>query len=333
MIDATRLARADSLRPLYILSAVLVAMASIAVITHTSLDARLAFSVLQYFATLAPVALGLGLTMIVREYDLSVGSVLGLAGCVAILTGEAHPFIGAFFGIAVGLFTGFVQGLLVVGLRMSSIPVTLGGLMTIGALSYVVTGNQTIAYSDLDVATWVNAPIFTLFSIRSIVAIACFLIAAAVLGFTRIGRDLCASGSDRKAAATAGVRVDVVLVLAFVASGALAALSGVLLSYGLAAASPVGLTDILVPATAASIIGGVSLSGGRGHPLGIGAGVLVLCTLSAGLNAFGASPFIQSVVIGGVLLSVAIADAPLLSQRVRWRRRDLPTASTGSEGA
>jgi ribose/xylose/arabinose/galactoside ABC-type transport system permease subunit len=316
-----RIGNSDIPRPSLILGAVLVVILAVAVLTRTAVDGRLVFSILQYFATLAPVALGLGLTMIVREYDLSVGSILGLAGCVAVIAGAGNPYLGLACGVGVGLFVGLVQGVLIVGLRISSIPVTLGGLMTVGALSYVITGNQTIAYPDLDVAMAVNAPIFGILSVRSAIAVTCCLAAGFVITYTRIGRDLSASGSDRRAAATAGVRTDIVLILVFMTSGGLSALSGVLLSYSLAAASPVGLTDILVPATAASIIGGVSLSGGRGHPVGIAAGVLTLCVLSAGLNAFGASPFVQNVAIGGVLLVVAISDAPLLLRRLRFGRR------------
>lgn len=313
-------AGSGSLRPFAVFGAVLLALVGVAGGTRTSLDARLAFSVLQYFATLGPVALGLGLTMIAGEYDLSVGSVLGLAGCVGVMTGAGNPLLGLACGVAVGVASGLVQGALIVGLRLSSVSVTLGGLMTTGALAYVVTGNQAVSSPDLDFAAWVNAPAWGVLSVRSGVAIACYAVAAVLLAQTRVGRDVVASGSDRVAAATAGVRTGAVVILVFVASGALSALSGVLLSYSLASASPAGLTEVLVPATAACIIGGVSLAGGRGHPLGIAAGVLTLCILSAGLNALGASPFMQGVVMGAVLLAVAVSDAPRIARLLRRGR-------------
>ena len=313
----SRLAHSDLVRPVSILAAVLAGLLLAAALGHTLLGARSAFSVLQYFATLGPVALGLGLTMILREYDLAVGATMGLAGCVAVLTGGAHPVFGLVCGLATGLAIGGLQGALIVALKLSSIPVTLGGLMTVGGLSFVVTGNQSITYPDLAIAMAVNAPEFGIFSGRSLIAIGLFAAASILLGTTRIGRDLAGAGSDRPAAAVAGVRTDAAVVLAFIASGMLSALSGVLLSYGLATASPAGLTEILVPATAAAIIGGVSLAGGRGQPLGLAAGVLTLCLLNAGLNMLGASPFLQNVVLGGVLLVVAVLDAPLLLRRLR----------------
>ena len=133
---------------------------------------------------------------------------------------------------------------------------------------------------------------------------------------TRVGRDVYATGSDRRAAMVAGVRTSAIIPAVFACSGMLAALAGSLLSYSLAAASGVALTDVLVPAIAAAIIGGVSLMGGRGTPIGIVGGVLVLCLLSSGLNAIGTPPAVHDVVTGGVLFLVAIADAVDLEPRL-----------------
>ena len=94
--------------------------------------------------------------------------------------------------------------------------------------------------------------------------------------YTHIGRDVIATGSDRRASRIAGLNTDRVIIGVFAASGASAALAGVLLSYSLGAASPVALADVLAPAAAAAIVGGVSVVGGRGSPMGIAAGVLTL---------------------------------------------------------
>ena len=143
------------------------------------------------------------------------------------------------------------------------------------------------------------------------------------MAHTRLGRDIIAMGSDRRADMIAGVDTDHLLVGVFVVSGMLTALSGALLSYSLAAASPSGLSDVLVPAAAAAILGGVSLGGGTGRPLGIAAGVLILCLLRSGLNALGVSPYVHDIGTGTALFAVAILDAPALVRRVtalrlRW---------------
>lgn len=278
------------------------------------------FSVMQLFATLGLVALGLGLSMLVREFDLSVAGIFSLAGCIAVLTGVTHPWLGAALGVAAGLMSGFVQGVIMTRLNLSSVGVTLGGLLTLQGMTYVLSDNQTVSYPNMAVALGLNAPFAHLFSIRSAVALAVFALAALVMAFTHIGRDVIATGSDRRASRTAGLNTDRVLIAVFTASGALSALAGVLLSYSLGAASPVGLSDVLAPAAAAAIIGGVSVVGGRGSPAGIAAGVLTLCILRSGLSAIGVPPYVHDLVTGGILLFIAVLDAPELARHVTaWR--------------
>ncbi len=281
------------------------------------LSSATAFSALQQFATVGPVALGLGLTMIAREFDLSVAGMFGMAGCIAVLTGAEHPTLGIALALFTGALGGAVQGLIITRLRLGSISVTLGGLLVFVGLSYVLTGSRSISYGNLDAALAVDAPIADLFSLRSLITVSLFLVAALFISTTRVGRDLIAIGSDRRAAIYAGVNVNGLLVATFAVSGTLSALAGSLLSYGLASASPSGLTDVLVPATAAAILGGVSLSGGLGRPLGIAGGVLVLAFLRSGLNALGASPAIHDLVTGVVLFGTAIIDGGGLTGYVK----------------
>jgi ribose/xylose/arabinose/galactoside ABC-type transport system permease subunit len=205
-------------------------------------------------------------------------------------------------------------------LSLSSVGVTLGGLLTLQGMTYVLSGNQTVSYPNMAVALGLNAPLAHLFSIRSAIALAVFALAALVMAFTHLGRDVIATGSDRRASRTAGLNTDRVVIAVFTTSGALSALAGVLLSYSLGAASPAGLSDVLAPAAAAAIIGGVSVVGGRGNPAGIAAGVLTLCILRSGLSAIGVPPYVHDLVTGGILLCIAVLDAPELARHITaWR--------------
>jgi ribose/xylose/arabinose/galactoside ABC-type transport system permease subunit len=278
------------------------------------------FSVMQLFATFGLVALGLGLSMLVREFDLSVAGIVGLAGCIAVMTGVSNPWLGVLFGVGAGVVSGVIQGLIMTRLHLSSVGVTLGGLLTLQGLTYVLTENKTISYPNMAVALGLNAPIGGLVSVRSVAALAVFVIAALAMTYTHIGRDIIATGSDRRASRVAGLKTDRVIISVFAASGASAALAGVLLSYSLGAASPVALADVLPTAAAASIVGGVSVVGGRGSPLGIAAGVLTLCILRSGLSAIGIEPHVHDLVTGAILLAIAVLDAPELVQRATaWR--------------
>ena len=310
-----------ALRPFLLLATIIIVLALADAGQGRFLNRATAFSVLQQFATIGPVALALGLSMIVREFDLSVGGMLSLAGCIAVITGAGNPMLGIANAVVVGCAAGLIQGTIMVWLGLSSVSVTLGGLLTLGGLAYVLTGNATIGYPRMDVALMVNDPVISVFSLRSAIALLASALAALIMMRTRTGRDVVAVGSDRRAALVAGVQVDHILVGVFMVSGMLTGLAGALLSYSLAAASPVALADTLIPAAAAAIIGGVSLSGGKGTPLGIAAGVLVMAVLRSGLTAIGVPPFAHDVVTGGVLLAVALLDAEDLHRRLHGLRK------------
>jgi ribose/xylose/arabinose/galactoside ABC-type transport system permease subunit len=259
--------------------------------------------------------------MMIREFDLSVVGMYSMAGCIAVVMGGTHAWLGLVCALAAGL--GLAQGWLIVRLRLGSVGVTLEGLLVFAGVAHVVTENRALPYENMQVALGLSAPIGGIFSIRSLVAIAIFAAAALVIGLTRYGRDIIAIGSDRRGAMTAGVNVNVLVIGIFGFSGFCAALSGALLSYSLASASPAGLSDVIVPAAAAAILGGVSLAGGTGRPLGIAMGVLSLAVLRAGFNAVGAPPYVNGVAMGAILLVVAVLDGPYLARRLHWlvRRR------------
>lgn len=287
----------------------------------TLLTVATARSTLETFSDTGLVALGLGLTMMMREFDLSVVGVFSAAGCIAVLTGNADPWIGLSLALALGLFAGLLQGWLIVRLRLGSIGVTLGGMLVLSGLAYVLSEDRSLPYNNMNVALALTQPIAGVFSIRSVLTLAFFFIAALMVGMTRLGRDLIAIGSDRRAAAIAGVNVDAIIVGVFAFSGLTAALAGTLVSYSLASASPAGLSDVIVPAATAAILGGVSLSGGTGRPLGIAIGGLILGVLHAGFNVLGTPPYVEQIAMGAVLLAVAVADGPLLLRRVRMAQR------------
>lgn len=274
------------------------------------------FSVLENFATFGPVALGLALTMLIREFDISMAGMFSLAGCVAVLLGQTHPVLGLLAALVVGALGGAFQGLVLVRLNLGSVPVTLGGLLTFFGLAYVLTGNRTVDLPNIDVALAVSVPILGVFSLRSILALALFAIAAFVIAYTRIGRDMVATGSDPRAAKVAGVRTQAITIGVFVASGTLFAVAGALMSFSLSVASPSGLSDVTVPAIAAVILGGASLSRGTARPMGTAAGVLILCLLRTGLTSLEMSPQVHEIVTGGILLIVAISDGPDLMRHL-----------------
>lgn len=317
------LAGAPNVRPFFILAAAFAAIALVDLGFGTLLHVATIFSVTQLFATLGLAALALGLTMMLGEFDLSIPGSFTAAGAVAVLTGVEYPWLGLICGVASGLAAGAIQGALIVSLGVSAVGLTLGGFLTLIGITYILTGGSTIAYSNHEVSNWLYQPtFFGLLSNRGLIVLAIFLCTALIMFFTRLGRDIIATGSNPSGALVAGVNTSAIIIGVFSTAGALAALGGVMLSYSLQAASATQLSDTLVAAASAAIIGGVSLSGGKGTALGIAAGVLTICLLRSGLSAIGAKPYMLEIVTGTLLLVVAIFDAPRFLQGIRRLRPD-----------
>ncbi len=315
--DADRLRglSGPSFRPFLVFVVVLAGLAIVDAGDGRILSGVTAFSTLQSFSTFGLVALGLGLTMVIGEFDLSVSGVFGLGGCVAVLYGNDNAWLGVTCALGTGVVFGLMQGLIITRFGIGSVPVTLGGLLTANGLAYVLTMNRTLSFDNIDLALTLNETVAGIFSVRSLVTLAFFAIAVFVFAATRIGRDLIATGSNRRAALVSGVGVGRIVVASFAFSSTMSALGGALLSYSLASASPAGLADVLVPAITAAILGGISLSGGVGNPFGLAAGVITLSLLRSGLNALGAPPYVNDVSSGLILFGVAVVDAPYLLRR------------------
>jgi ribose transport system permease protein len=303
-------------RPLAIFLAVLLLLTVMNGGPAAFFSTSFAFSVLQLFGTVGPIALGVGLTMIIGEFDLSVAGMVGVAGCIAVLSGGDNAWVGLAAALVVGLAAGLLQGFTIARLKLSSIGVTLGGLLVFFGISYALTESRSVEYPNLDVAGALGRHVMQIFSIPSMTAVVIYAVVAVIFGQTKLGRDIIAVGSNRKAAVSAGVNVDAFLIAMFGLSGALAALCGALLGYSLASAAPTGLANVLVPATTAAILGGVSLSGGTGRPIGIALGALTLSVLQSGLNVLGLSTHSHEILIGVVLLLIAITDGSAFTARL-----------------
>ena len=316
------------LAPVAILALMVAAMALIPAVSSYQVRVNNIYDVFQNFASLGLVALALGTTIIAGEFDLSVTSMYLLGGMVAVLTGASSPVAGVFCALAVAVAAGAIQGGLVAGLRLNSMPVTLGGYLILLGITYIIGNDKTVTYANYSVGLRLDQPILSVFSIRSLVALGIFVLAAVILDFTRLGRDVRAVGGDRRASRIAGVRVARILVGVFVAAALMTSLSGAMLGYSLATASPTIALDQLTFAATAALLGGVALTGGRGSPLGIAAGVLALSILQELLGIVAAATYVQNLVTGALLVVVARSWRP--DAFARWLRERLSLRATSA---
>lgn len=280
------------------------------------------FTIFEGFAFLGLAALAVGVTIIAGELDLSVGSAAAVSGIIAVsLVDEIGLIPTVIVAIVIGTAYGGLQGYLIYRLRIQSLVFTLGTLIGLRGLAFMISGENTVVMSDLGIAQSVRRQIW-IFSPFSLVTLGCFVAVALLLVNTRFGREIYAVGGGRQEAAAAGVPLVRPLVLAFALSGAMAAVTGALTSIKSGSAGPAAFETLLLPAATAALIGGVSLLGGRGSVFGIAIGALTLRFINSGLS-LGGAPFYILTLATGIVLIVAVVLELLIGRpelRARWRR-------------
>jgi ribose/xylose/arabinose/galactoside ABC-type transport system permease subunit len=282
------------------------------------------YDALQLWSAYGLVALGVGLTMVVGEFDFGVLGVFAKCPMIAVKLGEYNLFLGLGAALALAAFVGLLEGAIVAKLRVHSMPVTLGFYIALLGANVAIGNSQSVSFSNLDVGSALDAVKFYIFSWRSIIALTVFALVFLVMRFSHVGRDIRAVGGDRRASQMVGVEVDRVLIGVFITSAVCSALGGILLAYSFATAlSNPGLYPLQFAVTAA-ILGGVSLVGGVGGAVGIAAGALTLSLLQELFSLLAAPTYLSSLITGILLVLATFAAAPDLS--ARWKSLRAPRA-------
>jgi ribose transport system permease protein len=295
-----------------------------------SVFARGFFSVGTLTATAAyatePLILALGQTLVIISggIDISVGSVLGLSGVAAALTmrhlavaaGPATGIIaGVLTGLVVGGVVGFANGKIVSRFLIPPFVVTLGMLGITRGLVFVLTRGTSV--SDLPkpfvhLAEW---NLFGYLPVAILVAALLILGVGWILRETLLGRYIYAIGGNEQAAIRAGVDVPKIKVIVYVLSGVLAAVAGLLALIRFSTASPLAGSNRELDSIAAAVIGGASLSGGKGTVSGSVVGALIVSVLLIGLVIMNVEPYWQMVAVGALVILAVTIDR--LSERDR----------------
>jgi rhamnose transport system permease protein len=267
------------------------------------------------------LAAGQSVVIITRNVDLSVGSVLGftayLTGRLFIDTGLPVPAV-ILAGILAGALLGLVNGLLVGFGRVPALVITLGTLYIYRGVVLSWAGSKRINPSDLPdsfgnlgTKTILTIPVLFIVAMVVVVAVGYYLQTA------RGGRELYAIGSDPDAAVLYGLNVRRRVIGAFVLSGALAGLSGVVFAARYGSVSSDAGTGIELQAVAAVVVGGVAIFGGSGTVWGAAIGAVLLVTINRVLPILGIPDFWQQALVGALILSAIALDRLLSLRRQR----------------
>lgn len=282
-------------------------------------------NVLRTASLTAICAMGMVLVILLGEMDLSVGSIQAIIGItgVMILNASGSIVLALLVSLAAGALIGAVNGGLVTGAKIDSIIATLGTMAILRGVSYVVT-NGTSLQAKVTSFNVLGTGYLGPFPILLIIAAILFILLNYVLGSTVFGRNIFAVGGNASSAQLCGISVDRIKMQAYIISGILTALSGFILASKLDSAQPNAGTGFEFQVISAVVLGGVSLSGGKGNISGAIIGVLILSVLSNVLVLLGVSSFYQEIARGVVILLAVYMDSR--NKRAAAKKRYSPGA-------
>jgi ribose transport system permease protein len=255
----------------------------------------------------AIIAVGMTLVVMTKGIDLSVGSVVGVSSMIASSLLERNLALGVGAGLLAGLACGLINGFLIAKLRLPDFIVTLGTMSIYRGAALIYTNGQPIYtisdnFRSIFAGQLLGIPTPVLF------ALAIAAVAFLTVRFTSLGEHIIAVGGNEEAARLSGVDVDKVKISVYAISGVLASIAGFVLVARIGAAEPIGGNGFELQAIGASVIGGASLFGGEGNPLGSLIGALTLGAMQNGLTLMNVPSFWQYVATGVVVILAVLAD-------------------------
>ncbi|HEV3087004.1 MAG TPA: ABC transporter permease [Candidatus Elarobacter sp.] len=279
-------------------------------------------NVLRQITVNAIMGVGQTFVIITAGIDLSVGSLIALAGVVMAQISNALPFGGPgnfivtlLVGLAVGCAAGYVNAVPVVRLNLPPFITTLAMMQMARGLAFILAHGQPIPLTNSTPFDWLGTGylfpgIFGLPGIPYAVLVMAVVVVVfmIILGRTAYGRYVLALGGNEEAARLAGIDTGRVKTLVYVISGGCAALAGLLLISRFGSGAPQNGTGYELQAIAAVVVGGTSLMGGRGSVVGTFFGALLIGVLNNVMNLLHVESYTQLIVLGAVILLAVVLD-------------------------
>jgi ribose transport system permease protein len=257
------------------------------------------------------VAVGMTILMVSGGFDMSVGSVLALAGAVAgysITKFGAPIWLGIMLGLLTGVVIGLINGLLITKIRVNPFIATLGMMQVVRGIVFLVTSGLGIPnlpdgfnFFGQEKLLGLQIPVW--------IMLVLVVVGEILLRRWSFFRQSYFVGGNERSARLSGINIDLVKITNYVIVGLVAAVSGLLLAGRMGTASVSAGLGAELRVISSVVIGGASLSGGEGSIIGALLGVILLNLISNGLNLLGINVYWQNVVIGGVLIIAVAADS------------------------
>lgn len=299
------------------LLALLVLCLVTALLTNRFLSPLNLTNILVQSSIMAVIAIGMTFVIVGGGFDLSVGSTVAFAGCVAAMAMVQFGLVaGVVAGIAAGIAVGLVNGVIIAQLGVNPFITTLGTMVLVRGLVYLITAGAPVGDDRLPAAfiTFGSARFLGIYYLVWVPA-TLLIVLSWVMAATPYGRRIYATGGNREAAFLSGIPVNRIVASTYVWCGALGGVAGVMLAARLQSGQPTAGEFYELTAIAAVVLGGASLQGGEGTLYKSIIGVFIMIVLGNSLNLLNVNSYWQRVAIGAVIIAAAAAD------RLRSRRQ------------
>jgi putative xylitol transport system permease protein len=301
-----------------ILIALLLTCFVLSIASEFFLTPRNIVNVLRQSSINGILAIGMTFVILTRGIDLSVGSVVALAGIIAaslattsstaMVAGGPYPaFLAIAVGLMVGAGSGAISGIIVSRFAVPAFVATLGMLSAARGLTLLYADGRPVP-ALTDRFRWIGTGDIYGIPLPVIIFAIVFLVSHWVLGSTRFGRHVYAAGGNPHAAEVSGINVKRVRLYVYIISGALAGLAGMILAARTGSALTQAGIAYELDAIAAVVIGGTSLSGGVGRVTGTLIGALLIGVVNNGLDLLGVESYYQQVIKGLLIVAAVMLD-------------------------
>ena len=277
-------------------------------------------NVIRLMSITAIVAFGMVFVLILGLIDLSVSSIMALSGCFSAIVWAktGSPFIAIFAGLMIGAVCGSVSGLVIVKTGIPAFIMTFAMQTIARGAVYLICGGKPVSgmgdsfkvlgQGNLSALLGVNIPVLGDIPNPIYIMAIMFVFTWTLLNKTKFGRYIYATGGNIQAAKASGVKTQSVTFRAFVLTGVLASISGIILMSRMNSGQPQGALNYEFDAISACVVGGTSLAGGSGTLFGAFVGCFIIAVLNNMMNLNGVSTYWQMVVRGLIIVGAVIID-------------------------
>lgn len=306
------------------MAAILVVMIIIAsIVSPYFLNVYNLQSVLRDLAFIGMIGIAQSLLLLVGELDLSVGKIACLCGILSgmmMVNAGVNPWLALLVGLVLGVVFGFVNGMIITRLRLNSMVATIGMQGVYGGVNLVITKGKAVTGIPSEVQ-FLGKKSLGPIPIPFIICVIVLIVILFLVKKTKTGRYIYAIGNSKEAAKILGIKVDRIRVMIYSIVGLISALAGLLYVCRLGSAQTAIGEDWPMNSIAASVIGGVSLTGGVGNPAGALIGAAVITIIQNIIVLFGVNSYWQSAVSGiVVVLAISFSSISDIVRENRQRR-------------